>query len=111
MHSDVFMNGDEYYDDDEHEPCSKKVMPALFAWFLLISTSASYFTLVLPEYINLVGLENLDYFIAAVAVHSCLFLYVLLNFLIATFMDPGRFPKVDIKDVIEDDGKNHFKEY
>ena len=102
------MHEDDYYDDDEHEPCSKKIMPALFAWFLLISTSASYFTLVLPEYINLVGLDKLHLFITVVSAHSLLFLFVLLNFSIATFMDPGRFPKVDIKDVIEDDGKNFF---
>ena len=101
---DGLGNADDYYDDDDHEPCSKKIMPALFAWFLLISTSASYFTLVLPEYINLVGLDQLHIFIGVVTVHSGLFLFVLLNFSIATFMDPGRFPKVDIKDVIEDDG-------
>ena len=23
------------YEDDEHEPCSKKIMPALFAWLIL----------------------------------------------------------------------------
>ncbi len=103
MHNDGL--GDDYYDDDDHEPCSKKIMPALFAWFLLISTSASYFTLVLPEYINIVGLDRLHLFITVTAVHGGLFLFVLLNFSIATFMDPGRFPKVDIKDVIEDDGE------
>ncbi len=43
---DGYYVGDEYNDDDEHEPCSKRVMPALFAWFLLISASSSYFTLV-----------------------------------------------------------------
>ena len=99
------MHGDDYYEDDEHEPCSKKIMPALFAWFLLISTSASYFTLVLPEYINIVGLEHLHLFIGVVVGHGVLFLLVLLNFSVATFMDPGRFPKVDIKDVIEDNGE------
>lgn len=110
MHSDDLARAgaDDYYDDDEHEPCSKKIMPALFAWFLLISTSASYFTLVLPEYINLVGLENLHFFVSVTAVHGVLFLFVLLNFSIATFMDPGRFPKMDIKDVIEDNGKSLF---
>ena len=24
------------YDDDEHEPCSKKIMPALFAWYFTL---------------------------------------------------------------------------
>lgn len=110
MHDD-YVNGDDYYDDDEHEPCSKKIMPALFAWFLLISTSASYFTLVLPEYINLVGLDQLHLFIGVVAAHSILFLFVLLNFSIATFMDPGRFPKVDIKDLVEDDGNHQSGSY
>lgn len=111
MHDNDLPNGDDYYDDDEHEPCSKKIMPALFAWFLLISTSSSYFTLVLPEYINLVGLDNLHIFITVVSVHSVLFLFVLLNFSIATFMDPGRFPKVDIKDVIEDNGNHQSGSY
>jgi len=113
MHDDEAGGGgaDDYYDDDEHEPCSKKIMPALFAWFVLISASSSYFTLVLPEFINLVGLNQLHLFVLVVAVHGILFLYVLVNFSIATFMDPGRLPKVDIKDVIEDEGNHQSGNY
>jgi palmitoyltransferase len=44
-------------------------------------------------YIELIGLDNLHIFISILAAHSVLFLYVVINFLIATFMDPGRFPK------------------
>lgn len=44
------MSGEKYAynndDDDEYEPCSKKIMPSLFAWFLLISSTSAYFTLV-----------------------------------------------------------------
>ena len=47
----------------------------------------------LPEFINLVGLNQLHLFVLVVAVHGVLFLYVLVNFSIATFMDPGRLPK------------------
>jgi palmitoyltransferase ZDHHC5/8 len=100
-------NNNNNNDDDDHEPCSKKVMPALFAWFLLISTSSSYFTLVLPEYINLIGMEHIELFITIVGLHAFVFLYVILNFSIATFMDPGRFPRVDMKETIEDDGVLH----
>lgn len=33
---------DDYKDN---ETCAKRIMPALFAWFLLISASSTYFTI------------------------------------------------------------------
>lgn len=84
--------------EDEYEPCSKKLLPSLFAWFLLIGTTSSYFTLVFPLFYDLIGSNRFHLFILAACAHAIVFLYVLINFSIATFMDPGRFPKVDIAD-------------
>lgn len=33
-------------DDDDYEPCTKRILPCLFAWCLLISSSAAYFIVV-----------------------------------------------------------------
>ncbi|CAF0770552.1 unnamed protein product [Brachionus calyciflorus] len=96
------MTNNPYYDydlnndDDDYEPCSKKLLPSLFAWFLLISSSSSYFTLVFPLYFDLIG--RFDLFILAAVGHGLIFIYVLINFSIATFMDPGRLPKIEVSD-------------
>jgi len=101
-------HGEDYYekhaassDDEDYEPCTKKILPCLFAWCLLISSSAAYFTIVLPMYIEMLGNSRFSLFILVVVVHSVLLIYVVLNFIIATFMDPGRFPKVDVSDGLE----------
>ena len=41
----------------------------------------------------MLGNSRFSLFILVVVVHSILLIYVVLNFIIATFMDPGRFPK------------------
>ena len=45
---DPTAGGGGHLTDDykDNETCAKRVMPALFAWFLLISASSTYFTLV-----------------------------------------------------------------
>lgn len=93
----------DFNDDMSYHPCSKKIMPSLFAWFLLIATSSAYFTMVLPMYIEIIGTEQFYLFLVVIAVHSFLFIYVVLNFTIATFMDPGRFPKQDVLSSFNDE--------
>ena len=44
-------------------------------------------------YIDILGKNRFYLFIVVVVAHAVLFLYVILNFSISTFMDPGRFPK------------------
>lgn len=43
--------------------------------------------------LDLIGFERLYLFIAVAVSHAILFFYVVINLTIATFMDPGRFPK------------------
>ena len=84
--------GGGHDDYKDNETCAKRVMPALFAWFLLISASSTYFTLVFPEFLDSIG-QSQVYFFALAAAHGAIFLFVIVNFVISTFMDPGRFPK------------------
>ncbi|RNA03640.1 palmitoyltransferase ZDHHC5 [Brachionus plicatilis] len=107
MNSKSYHTSDMAYDDpdDDYEPCSKKLLPSLFAWFILISSTSSYFTLVFPLYYHLLGPSKLHLFISLATAHAILFVYVLVNFCLATFMDPGRFPKTDVLD----NGEGHAK--
>jgi palmitoyltransferase ZDHHC5/8 len=54
-------------------------------------------------YIELIGVNRFYLFVVIIAVHSLLFIYVVLNFTIATFMDPGRFPKQDVFNSLNDE--------
>lgn len=68
----------------------KRPIPCLFAFTLLISATASYYSLVAPELLRLI--DEYHWF-ALVSCQSALFLYVLVNFMIAVLIDPGRFQK------------------
>ena len=54
-------------------------------------------------YIELIGVNRFYLFVVTIAFHSLLFIYVILNFTIATFMDPGRFPKQDVFNSLNDE--------
>lgn len=69
----------------------KRPLPCLFAFTLLISATGSYYSLVAPELLRLI--ENFYHWSAIIVLQSILFLLVLVNFIIATLIDPGRFPK------------------
>ncbi len=73
----------------------KRPLPCLFAWTLLIGTTGAYFAMVSPKLLELLEF-NYFYWLSVIASQSIIFLYVLVNFLIATMRDPGRFPKVII---------------
>lgn len=60
---------------------------------ILYVLSVVFFIISLPMYIEMLGNSRFSLFILVVVVHSVLLIYVVLNFIIATFMDPGRFPK------------------
>jgi palmitoyltransferase ZDHHC5/8 len=47
-------------------------------------------------------IDNYYLFILIYTIHGILFLYVIVNYLIATFMDPGRFPKMNSNEVALD---------
>lgn len=72
----------------------KRPIPCLFAFTLLISGTGSYYSMVAPELLKLIN--NFYYWAILVVLQSMLFLYVVINFLIATLIDPGRFQKVII---------------
>jgi hypothetical protein len=73
----------------------KRPLPCLFAWTLLIGTTGAYFAMVSPKLLELLEF-NYIYWFSVIGSQSIIFLYVLVNFLIATLRDPGRFPKVII---------------
>lgn len=69
----------------------KRPFPCLFAWTLLISTTGCYFALCAPDL--LIVIEDFNFWIAIMVVQCVFVLYAVVNFLIATLRDPGRFPK------------------
>lgn len=69
----------------------KRPIPCLFAFTLLISATGSYYSLVAPELLRII--VNFHHWAALVTCQSILFLFVLVNFLIAILIDPGRFQK------------------
>ena len=72
----------------------KRPLPCLFAWSLLISSTGVYFAFVSSELLSI--LDDFKYWIVIMSIQCVLFSYVVINFLIATLRDPGRFPKVII---------------
>ena len=73
----------------------KRPLPCLFAWTLLIGTTGAYFAMVAPKLLEILD-EDYLYWLSVVGAQSLIFVYVLVNFLIATMRDPGRFSKVVI---------------
>lgn len=76
----------------------KRLIPCLVAWTLLVSSSGVYFAFVATELYILMGKENLIYWIVLMNFQCILFLYVVVNFLIAILRDPGRFEKIIISE-------------
>jgi hypothetical protein len=72
----------------------KRLIPCLVAWTLLVASSGVYFAFVASELHNI--LNNFFYWIILMFLHCVLFLYVIVNFLIAILRDPGRFEKIII---------------
>ena len=72
----------------------KRPLPCILAWVILVSATGSYYALVAPELYKI--LDDLIYWIIILAIQSIIFIYVIANFLIATFRDPGRFQKIII---------------
>lgn len=68
----------------------KRPIPCLFAFTLLISATGSYYSLVAPELLRLI--DEYHWF-ALVSIQSALFMFALVNFVIAVIIDPGRFQK------------------
>jgi palmitoyltransferase len=73
----------------------KRPLPCLFAWTLTIGTTGAYFIMVSPKLLEILEFNYL-FWLSVLACQSIIFVYVLVNFLIATMRDPGRFPKVVI---------------
>lgn len=87
------------YDKEECKQTRKAIkrpFPCLFAWTLLISTTGCYFALCAPDL--LIVMDNFYYWIAIMVMQCIIILYAVVNFLIATLRDPGRFPKYIMND-------------
>ena len=69
----------------------KRPLPCLFAWTLLISATGSYFMFCAPELERII--DDFFYWLMTMVAQCLIFVYVIVNFLIATLRDPGRFPK------------------
>jgi hypothetical protein len=83
----------------------KRSLPCLFAWTLLISSTTCYFIFVMPKLHDIFN-NDLLYSLIVLTTQSILFLYTIIAFLIATFRDPGRYPKANIDDTIDDTFKS-----
>ena len=73
----------------------KRLIPCLVAWTILVGSTGSYFAFVAIELLSIME-NNLIYWIVLIMIQSLIFLYVVVNFLIAILRDPGRFEKVII---------------
>ena len=74
----------------------KRPFPCLFAWSLLIGTTGCYFALCAPDL--LIVIDNFYIWISIMSMQCIFILYAVVNFLIATLRDPGRFPKYIMND-------------
>ena len=83
----------------------KRSLPCLFAWTLLLSTTSCYYVFVMPE-LYIIFNQDLIYWLIVLASQSVLFLYTVITFLIATFKDPGRYPKSNLEDGLDDTFKS-----
>jgi len=69
----------------------KRPFPCLFAWTLLVSTCSIYFTLCAPDLLEIIN--DFNAWLGVMTIQCVFILYAVVNFLIATLRDPGRFPK------------------
>ena len=74
----------------------KRPLPCLFAWSLLIATSGAYFIFVSRTLLEEVLAKDLVSWTAIISLQIVILSYVIINFLIAIFRDPGRFQKIVI---------------
>ncbi|XP_052223010.1 palmitoyltransferase ZDHHC8B-like isoform X2 [Dreissena polymorpha] len=75
--------------------CSTKIIPAVCAWTLLLGTSGVFVVFVFP-YLYTVSL-GLPIYV------GLLIIFVVANFGLATFMDPGIYPRAHEDEVKDDD--------
>ncbi len=96
------LNNQHSIDDDEDKMCFfkrinfkkiKRLLPCLFAWTLLLSTSGFYFLFVLVDLYNVFD-KNFGYWLTVACIQMIILFYTVLNFLMATFRDPGKYPKL-----------------
>ncbi|KAL4223510.1 DHHC palmitoyltransferase [Mactra antiquata] len=75
--------------------CSTRIIPAVCAWTLLLGTSGTFIAFVFPYLLTIS--------IALPIYVGLLTLFVIANFGLATFMDPGIYPKAHEDEVKDDD--------
>lgn len=78
---------------------SSRLIPAICAWGLTLGTTSLFFVFVCPALIDF----SLLYTLAIPIYEGILTLFVLLNFGLATFMDPGYYPRAHEDEVKDDD--------
>ncbi|XP_060554455.1 palmitoyltransferase ZDHHC8B-like isoform X1 [Ruditapes philippinarum] len=75
--------------------CSTRIIPAVCAWSILLGTSGTFIAFVFPYLLTItIGLPIYV---------GLLTLFVIANFGLATFMDPGIYPKAHEDEVKDDD--------
>ncbi|XP_062610915.1 palmitoyltransferase ZDHHC8B-like isoform X1 [Saccostrea cucullata] len=78
---------------------SSRLIPAICAWGLTLGTTALFFVFVCPALVDL----SILYTLAIPIYEGILTLFVILNFGLATFMDPGYYPRAHEDEVKDDD--------
>ncbi|KAL3856225.1 hypothetical protein ACJMK2_011002 [Sinanodonta woodiana] len=76
--------------------CSTRIIPATCAWTLLLGTTAAFYVFVCPYL-------TIKYSISIPICEGLLTIFVIANFGLATFMDPGAYPKAHEDEVRDDD--------
>ncbi|XP_045172761.1 palmitoyltransferase ZDHHC8-like isoform X2 [Mercenaria mercenaria] len=75
--------------------CSTRIIPAVCAWSILLGTSGAFIAFVFPYLLSIsIGLPIYV---------GLLTLFVIANFGLATFMDPGIYPKAHEDEIKDDD--------
>ncbi|CAH1801063.1 unnamed protein product [Owenia fusiformis] len=74
---------------------STKIIPATVAWSLLIGCTAIFFVFVSPHLLH--------YHLVIIVYQGILTLFVIMNFGLATFMDPGVYPRAHEDEQTDDD--------
>lgn len=75
---------------------STRILPATCAWSLLLGATGLFFIFIVPDHLQ-------KYSIAIPIYQGILSLFVIANFALATFMDPGVYPRAHEDEFRDDD--------
>ncbi|CAF0923250.1 unnamed protein product [Didymodactylos carnosus] len=78
----------------------KRLLPSMVSWCLLLSLSTIYFLFICPSITKTVLIP---------IAHGILFYFVCTNFVLATFMDPGKYDRALVEEYENDQESTYYK--